>query len=328
MNGSGVDMFLGKEMPNIIDLISAKQNDIQAMNSQMRHALREALVNSEVTLQDSHNAPTIENTLTHSTPTIENTLTDDPPPFENISDEVHSTESPGSPDCGPQSTIRPQPSENNEEMVLISDTNTEHHISAHSDHKEQCRVPVDARVDANPSPSQLDPNYHLLDSKMVVILDQMANMMTRMENIESNQKSVSVTPVIENNVKEDIASIKRRLQRIESDHKNVSASPVGVNNVKEDINIIKRRLSQVERQSLQEQTVPKAVSCDNNNNTCPGTNSVQSLHIFEDKMTAVVSAVTACGKEIAKLGNELHGALSSTTTSINSSMSHLTDTIV
>ena len=144
-----------------------------------------------------------------------NTLTDDPPPSENMSDEVHSTESLGSPDCGPQSTIRPQPSENNEEMVLISDTNTEHHISAHSDHKEQCRIPVDA----NPTASQLDPNYHLLDSKMVIILDQMANMITRMVNIETNQKRVSVTPVIENNVKEDIASIKRRLQHIESAQK-------------------------------------------------------------------------------------------------------------
>ena len=83
VNGSEVDMFLGKKMPNIIDLISAKQNDIQAMNSQMRHALREALINCEVTLQDFHNAPTIENTLTHNTPTIENTITHSAPTIEN-----------------------------------------------------------------------------------------------------------------------------------------------------------------------------------------------------------------------------------------------------
>ena len=204
-----------KQQLNHHNDISAQHNDNEVMISQIIQALREvlvnkhrsrtefrsaissllnyiyvlisdsnntALVNSEVALRDYHNAPRIENTLIHA---------DDPPAPENISDEVQSTESTGVPDCDPQ------PSVNNEEMVL----NAEHQISAHSDNKEQCKMY------ANPT------------QQMVVIQDQMANMMTRIENIERAQKIVSTTPVTTNNG-EDIDSIKRiRLQNSESAQK-------------------------------------------------------------------------------------------------------------
>ena len=313
-----------KQQLNHHNDISAQHNDNEVMNSQVIQALREvlvnkhrsrtefrfaissllndiyvlksdsnntALVNSEVALRDYHNAPRIENTLIHA---------DDPPAPENISDEVQSTESTGIPDCDPQ------PSVNNEEMVL----NAEHQISAHSDNKEQCKMY------ANPT------------QQMVVIQDQMANMMTRMENIERTQKIEPTTPMTTNNVTEDIDSIKRRLQNIESAQKNVSAIPVGVINVKEDINRIKRRPLQVERQSLQEKKVPKAVSCANKNNTRSETNSVQSRHIFDDNMTA--SAFTTYNKKFTKLAikTAFHTTSSpSTTTARFTSISHNTNMV-